>query len=82
MIREYVEGHEFNGVKTAKDSSTHKTVWFVRGIIKCDGVKEYFCGWGRNVIEAQKHFDTYLNPNCICAHGNVEDCPIHKGAKC
>ena len=79
MIREYVEGHKFNGIRWAKHPLTHRKVCFVRGVIRCDNTEKSFAALGKNLAEAQKTFDTYLLEECNCDYGSDPGlCPIHR----
>jgi hypothetical protein len=53
-------------------------MWFVKGVIRCDGQLKGFAAMGNTLGEAQRGFDTYLNPECICVYGSdVRKCPVH-----
>ena len=78
MIREYVEGHKFNGVRWAKTPFGNNKVCFVRGVIRHDGIDEGFASWGKSQHEAQAEFNTFLHAECICSKGiDANKCPIH-----
>lgn len=77
MIREYVEGHEFNRVSWNNTLIKGKKLCFVRGCIRCNGKNEGFVVWGNTLEEANEDFNTYLNPDCNCVQGSdVKLCHI------
>ena len=85
MIREYVE-HKFNGTRQDRlPTPPHKKMWFVRGVIRVDGVEQAFAAWDYSKGEAEKYFQTFLDPRCICdmtnRDGKNPPCPIHAEAQ-
>ncbi len=84
MIREYVDGHKFNGITWSKapQGAGHKRVCFVKGAIKCNGVPMGFAAWDYTLRGAEKIFQIYLDPRCICVvptnkYGETPKCPVH-----
>jgi len=86
VIREYMEGDKFNRTEQFKaPTPPHRKMWFVKGAIKCDGVRMAFAAWDKNKCEAEKHFQTFLDPRCICdmtnRDGKNPPCPVHAEAQ-
>jgi len=44
-----------------------------------------FAAWDKNKCEAEKHFQTFLDPRCICdmtnRDGKNPPCPVHAEAQ-
>ena len=80
MIREYIEGHKFNSTKKIKSTlPPHRMIWFIKGVIKCDGVLMAFAAWDRDKMKAKKRFQTFLDPKCTCTYykSQTVPCRIH-----
>jgi hypothetical protein len=82
MIREYIEGHDFNSTAhTRLPIPPHERVWIIKGAIRCDGVAHAFSAWGHTLPEAQEEFDSFLNKECTCVfRSDPNNCTIHRRA--
>lgn len=81
MVREYVAGHKFNGVRWQEETidGNKKKICFIKGAIRCDEKLQAFAVWGHTLDEAQKEFDRFLNSRCICVwRSDVSKCPVHR----
>lgn len=85
MIREYVDGHKFNGKKMVHIHGVK--AFMVKGCVRCDGKERAFIGWCPSHINnaediAQAYFDSYLKSECVCMNpenteGLNPPCPVH-----
>ncbi len=80
MIREYVENHQWNRTVKEKAPTGGGSLYFVRGVIKCDGTEHCFVGWDANQKKAQEQFDSFKNSECTCIPHSQVGCPIHPQA--
>ena len=81
MIREYVEGHKWNGTK---DTVYGKRKYVIaRFVIRVDGELQGFIAWGDTSKEAKMLVKTFSRTNCICRYpenrlGETPPCPVHR----